>query len=84
MSTHKQAGIRRTRVLPFLAFVTGEAVLTFADHLVHHSRRCQNQCLAIGDSGIVIYGQSIAAAASVFAWYVLARRITDGERVIFE
>jgi len=77
ISTHQQTGIRRTRILPAFTSITDEAVPTATGHLVQHPGRCQDQRLAVGDPGVVVYSQSIAAAAPIFARHVFARRITD-------
>lgn len=84
LSTHQQTGIRRTRVLPFFALVADEAFPTLTGHLMQHPGRCQNQRLAVGDPGVVVYSQSIAAYAPIFARHAFAGRITDGDRVTLE
>lgn len=83
-STHQQTGIRRTWILPFFASVAGEAIPALTSHLVQYSGRRQDQRLAVGDPGVVVYSQSIATAASVFARHIFTRRIADDKRVTFE
>lgn len=61
------------------AFIAGETVAALAGHLVHHSRRRENQRLAVGDSGVIVDDQLIATRAPVLARYVLARRVANGE-----
>jgi len=77
LSTYQQTGIWRTRILPSFTSITDEAVPTLTGHLVQHSGRRQDQRLAVGDPGIIVYSQSVAAAASVFARHVFAWRIVN-------
>ena len=62
-----------------LAFITGETIPAFAGHLVNHSRRREDQRLAVGDSGVIVDDQFVAARTTVLARYLLTRRITDDE-----
>ena len=62
-----------------VALVAGEAIATLAGHFVHHSRRREDQRLAVGDPGVVVDDQLVAARASVLARYLLARRVANSE-----